>query len=302
MTNQQFYLLLNELDDELLIAAEVVPNAKPTRRTLLRLISVAACAVVVIAAVLFSAPYVQNMIDPPIQPPTVEQPAPTPPTDEPPAVEPPVEKETVYLPLFGTPSEETPSTPGTTPGTKPDTKPDTTNPEFSVAKPWCESFEEFHAAIIEKTFATLPETLDPNVQYATQYCRPAVIPEGYVLDYILVYENEFMYYYKVNDPSYLTTSTYSNITVTVSRQASETAKADLEKQRERKTDENGCIYQKSIKTLWTTINGYQIKIAVSPDLNDYDTLRSLCELEKVTLVAGVGVVDNAVVDNALAVK
>ncbi len=80
MTNQQFYLLLNELDDQLLTAAEAVPDTKPNRRTLLRLISVAACAVLLIGAVVLALPYIQSMIgEPPIQQPGDEDS--TPPTE-----------------------------------------------------------------------------------------------------------------------------------------------------------------------------------------------------------------------------
>ncbi len=170
-----------------------------------------------------------------------------------------------------------------------------------------ESFAIFHAAIQEHSFDNVEVDVNAATQYATQYYQPAVIPQGYVFHHISSGDGYFRYWYvpvEIADYPFFLVSTSNAISITIYNRPDENAMNNLINNYDTSPDDDGYIYTTTWKyaNLGYVHNGHAIEIAMPKEFGGYDFLRSLCEMEKVTLVAGVGVVDNAVVDNALAAK
>ena len=183
--------------------------------------------------------------------------------------------------------------------------PDDVVPEM----PFYTSSTQLHTAILAHSFDNVSVDVNAEKQYATRYCAPAFELEGYVLHHVEKGSDSLTFVYVSEElATEENASRYfdygDSIRVTVSMNPVEDPHAYTESVFRSKFDEEGYIYSSQYKfnRIGFITNGYTVYICAPKAIATREFLRSLCKAEVVTLVAGVGVVDNAVVDNALAVK
>ena len=153
-----------------------------------------------------------------------------------------------------------------------------------------ESMAAFHSAIQEHSFDHVSVDSKASTQYATQYYQPTVIPDGYVFKFV-TYDNDYYKYIYVTEeiadlPNYY--RYYDNsIEIQWINDPSQATTEYLEKVFKCKVNEDGMAYKKN--RMYQRIGFIQdnclIIIQAPLALGDYDMLRTLCEIETVTIFA-----------------
>lgn len=173
--------------------------------------------------------------------------------------------------------------------------------------PYYDTLEAFQAAIMEHTFDDVTVDTTATTQYATQYYVPAIVPEGYELRRVRITPYSLEYTYApIDRHDDFVHNILDTIMIYVDTTPFENQDEATKESFMQSLDESGFVEKQvgGTNIVERLVDGYIVHVEAWSryDVADYDHLRSLCALEKVTHVAGVGIVDNAVVENGTAVK
>ena len=128
-----------------------------------------------------------------------------------------------------------------------------------------------------------------NLAAIDVYYAPKACPSGFELFAAEVNSYRIFYYYMPTDleekPDYFDNSCGIIITVArVDAVNSEDPLAALEQQQNLTRDENGVLYDAAKKKLITQVENTWVSVVVPTEsLNDYNAMRSMCEMERIVI-------------------
>ncbi len=146
------------------------------------------------------------------------------------------------------------------------------------------SVEELVNAVQDarKTQSSDPIVISNNLADISVLYAPSEVYDQFQLLLIEATAYRIFYYYKPTEDSSDKVNFSENITVTVCR-GSEYSLESIGKQHGLTADADGYIYNASKEKIYFMQDDTMISIHVPENMNNYDTLRSLCQMEKIVI-------------------